>query len=393
MSAKGRHPGLLYIEGGLATLKKQQMAPGPTELTAPVRQAMSQQLINPDLDPAYVSFYADMCGKIQQLLHTEADCLVLSGEGILGLEAACASLVEPGIQVLCLVNGVFGAGFVDFVKAYGGIPVVIEKDYRQAFTAADVEAALEQHPDVKLTTVVHCDTPSGMLNPLQEIGPVLKRHGVISIVDAVASLGGDIVLADEWGLDVVLGGSQKALSAPPGLTLLSVSPQAWEFMQARHTPPVGLYLNLLTWKNGWLQDGSFPYTQPVNDHYALDAALAAVLAEGDAIYERHRTVAHATRQTLRAAGLSLYPEPQSAAHTVTAISVPEGVPDAEFRQRLLEKYNMQIAGSYGPLAGKVWRIGHMGSQCCLDKVRTCLQAMEACLHDFGLEIEISRHLN
>lgn len=360
-----------------------QMAPGPTELTLHVREAMARQLINPDLDPSYIDFYDIMCKKIQRLLHTKSDCLVLSGEGILGLEAACASLIEPGVKVLCLANGVFGAGFVDFVKAYGGVPVVLAKDYRQAITAAEVEAALIQNPGVKLATLVHCDTPSGLLNPLAEIGQVLKRHGVISIVDAVASLAGDLVMADAWGLDIVLGGSQKALSAPPGLTFLSVSQAAWDFMLTRQEAPRGAYLNLLTWKHSWLKDKSFPYTQPVNDHYALDVALDAALAEGDALYQRHSDVAKFTREGVQAAGFRLYPDVKYAASTVTAIEVPAGVPDAEYRQRLLQEYGWQIAGSYGPLTGKVWRIGHMGTQADKVKVQACLDAMLACLNDFS----------
>lgn len=363
-------------------MNKRQMAPGPVALSDAVRQAMAQQLINPDLDPAYIVFYASMCEKIQRLLYTKSDCLVLAGEGILGLEAACASLIEPGTKVLCLANGVFGAGFVDFVTAYGGIPIVLEKDYRQGITADEVTEALRQNPDIKVATLVHCDTPSGLLNPLHEIGPVLKQHGVISIVDAVASIAGDRVLTDEWGLDVVLGGSQKALSAPPGLTFMSVSQTAWDFMLARREAPKGLYLNLLTWRDSWLQDKSFPYTQPVNDHYALDVALDTALAEGEALYQRHAEVAEFTREAVQTAGFRLYPDAKYAASTVTAIEVPAGVPDADYRHRLLQEYGWQIAGSYGPLAGKVWRIGHMGTQADKAQVQACLDAMLACLSDF-----------
>lgn len=363
-------------------MNKQQMAPGPVALSDAVRQAMARQLYNPDLDPDYVDFYRGMCEKIQRLLHTKSDCLVLAGEGILGLEAACASLIEPGTKVLCLANGVFGAGFVDFVTAQGGIPVILDKDYRQAITAAEVEEALLQNSDIKVATLVHCDTPSGLLNPVSEIGPVLRKHGVISIVDAVASAAGDVVLADEWELDVILGGSQKALSAPPGLTFISVSQAAWDFMLARKEAPKGLYLNLLVWKDSWLKDGSFPYTQPVNDHYAFDAALDEALAEGQARYERHRQVAAFTREAVQAAGFKLYPDVNYAASTVTAIEVPRGVPDADFRQRLLTEYGWQIAGSYGPLTGKVWRIGHMGTQCHIERVQACLDAMLTCLADF-----------
>ncbi len=368
------------------------MAPGPTELSEEVRAAMGRQLVNPDLDPTYVNFYQALCHKVQQLLHTSEDCLILSGEGILGLEAACASLIEPGTEVLCLANGVFGEGFVDFVRAYGGTPVILNKDYKVGITSDEVEEALKSHPNIKVATLVHCDTPSGLLNPLAEIGQVLRRHGVVSIVDAVASLAGDVVYADDWGLDVVLGGSQKALSAPPGLTFMSISGPAWELMQQRKQPPVGLYLNLLTWKHSWLKDQSFPYTQPVNEHYALDAALDLVLAAGEGVYLRHKQVAAATRNALRNAGFEIYPEERYAANTVTALVKPEGIPDIEFRHRLLQQHGALIAGSYGKLAGKVWRVGHMGSQCHLHKVRDFLERLEHCLAEFGHVVDIRRHL-
>lgn len=368
------------------------MAPGPTKLPEEVRAAMSRQLINPDLDPHYIEFYLNLCRKLQRLMHTSQDCLVLSGEGILGLEAACASLIEPGTKVLCLANGVFGAGFVDFVSAYGGTPVVMEKDYRTGISADEVAAALRRHPDIKVATLVHCDTPSGLLNPLAEIGQVLDQHGVVSIVDAVASLAGDSVYVDDWGLDVVLGGSQKALSAPPGLTFMSVSERAWELMQRRKQPPTGFYLNLLTWKDSWLKNHSFPYTQPVNEHYALDAALDLVLAEGAAVYARHQRVAKATRHALRSAGFEIYPEEEFAASTVTALIKPAGIPDEEFRNRLLLRHGALIAGSYGQLAGKVWRIGHMGSQCHPERVMAFLERFEQCLAEFRHEVGIRQHL-
>lgn len=163
---------------------------------------------------------------------------------------------------------------------------------------------------------------------------------------------------------------------------MSISQTAWDFMLARKDAPRGLYLNLLTWRDSWLTDRSFPYTQPVNDHYALDVALDAALAEGEALYQRHGEVAKFTRDAVQAAGFRLYPDAEYAASTVTAIEVPAGVPDADYRQRLLQEYGWQIAGSYGPLAGKVWRIGHMGTQADKVQVQACLDAMLACLSDF-----------
>lgn len=366
-------------------MNKLILTPGPTEISEHVRAAMARPITNPDLDPEFFAFYDRLCGKIGTLLHTKNQVLVLSGEGILGLEAAVASLVEPGDEVLVLDNGVFGHGFADFVTMYGGTPVFLTKDYRQSFAAEDLEQALAKHPAIKIATMVHCDTPSAMLNPLEEIVPVLKQHGILTIVDAVASMGGDPVLVDEWGIDIVLGGSQKAFSAPPGLTIVAISKAAWAKMEQRRNPIPGFYVNLLNWKTTWLKDRVFPYTQPISDLYALDAAIDGLLAEGDAVYERHFQVAEATRQTLIRGGFELYPQDGASADTVTAFLIPQGLDDAKVRQHLWDRHGVMIAGSWGDLAGKVWRIGHMGENARPEKVFRFFLAFEQTLNELDYD--------
>ena len=227
----------------------------------------------------------------------------MSGEGILGLEAACASLTEPGDRVLVLDNGIFGKGFADFVKIYGGEPVLYSADYHRDFDVAALAAWLEQNHDFKYAAVVHCDTPTGVQNKIEEICPLLKRYGILSVVDAVSSMFGVEIDADACQADIICGGSQKALSAPVGLTLLCVSDEALRAMEQRKTPIASFYANILNfrdyYKNKW-----FPYTMPISDIYGLRTALENVKADQD-IYQRHAVIAHAVRTAVAAAGLQL----------------------------------------------------------------------------------------
>lgn len=338
------------------------MTPGPTMMDERVRRAMARPIVNPDLDPAFFALYRDLCGRLGQLMGTGSDVLILGGEGLLGLEAAVCSLVEPGTKVLCVANGFFGEGFGEFVAMYGGEPVYLRGAYDQVLGAEEVEAALERNPGIELATIVHCETPSGLLNPVADLIGPLHAKGIITVIDAVSSLGGEVFAGDAWGADVILGGSQKALSAPPGLALVSVSRRAWERMEARKVPIGSYYLSLLKWREMWLRDSVFPYTPSISDIYALDAAVDLLMEEGlDEAVSRHFRLAEATRNALRASGLEVFPQPGAEANTVTAFRVPAGVDDGAFRSLLWKKYGVMMAGSWGDLAGKLWRIGHMGA--------------------------------
>ncbi|MCE5196798.1 MAG: alanine--glyoxylate aminotransferase family protein [Negativicutes bacterium] len=367
-------------------MDKMILTPGPVEVAEPVRFAMAKPILNPDLDLDFFDFYENLCGKLKKLLHTQNDVLVLNGEGILGLEAAVVNLVQPGETVLVLDNGFFGRGFADFVTGCGGKVVFLSKDYNEAITAEEIRQALIEHPEIKVATMVHCDTPSGMLNPVGELARVCRERGVISVVDAVASMAGEKIELDDWQIDIVIGGSQKALSAPPGLTILAISQQAWQKMLEREIPYGGYYLNLVTWKNGWLAGTKeFPYTMPISDLYALEEAVNRALAEGEGLYARHRMVASAVRETLSRAGFQLMPRQDCRAVTVTAIMVPLGIDDERFRRQLWKKYGVMIGGSWGSLAGKVWRIGHMGEGARPEKLFRFFDAFEKNLRDFKRE--------
>lgn len=363
------------------------MTPGPTEVPERVRKALSKPITNPDLDEEFFTFYDGLCSKLKKVLNTNEDVFILSGEGILGLEAAVASIVEPEDKVLCIANGVFGEGFGDFVEMYGGIPFYLRKEYNEPVTKKDLEDILSRHPDIKIATVVHCETPAGLINPIEEICPYLHERGIITIVDAVSSIGGMKIKTDEWGVDVILGGSQKCLSAPPGLTFLSISKRAWKKIEKRKHPIHGYYLNLLLWKEMWKEKRVFPYTQPVSDIYGLNEAVDTVLEEGENIYERHRNIARAVRKTLKEAGFKIYPKEGFESDTVTAFYVPSGIEDERFRKHLQEEYKVMIAGSWGKLSGKVWRIGHMGENAKEEKLFKFFKEFQKALIDFNWDLK------
>ncbi|MGE5561614.1 MAG: pyridoxal-phosphate-dependent aminotransferase family protein [Chloroflexota bacterium] len=335
------------------------LTPGPTAVADEVRLALAEPAPNPDIDPGFAELYRDVAAKLGRLMGTSAPVLILPGEGLCGLEAAVAALVEPGEAVICLDNGVFGGGFADFVARYGGRPLVLREEYDRPFSPGAVAAFADQHPEARVATLVHCETPAGLINPVAGIIPELARRGIITIVDAVSSLGGEPFAADAWGADIVLGASQKCLSAPPGLAFLSVSERAWERIAARKSPVPGFYLNLTVWRENWLARGEFPYTQSAALVAALNVACERLLGEDDPV-RRHAAIAAAVRAALTDGGLSLYAAPEGRSNTVTAVRVPLGVDDARFRQQLVERHGLMIGGSFGPFAGKLWRIGHMG---------------------------------
>lgn len=362
------------------------MTAGPTQVKENVRMARSIETTNPDLDPAFFDFYKETCDILQELLHSSGPAYILSGEGILGLEAACASLTEPGDRVLVLDNGIFGKGFADFVNIYGGEPVLFTFDYQKPIDADELKAFLDKDSDFKYATVVHCDTPSGVINDVSNICPLLAEYGILSVVDSVAGMFGEYVNVDESKIDILCGGSQKALSAPAGLTMLWVSEKALATMENRKTPIASFYANILTFKT-YYEDQWFPYTMPISDIHGLRAAVDNVKAEPD-IIDRHAKIAAATRAAVEKAGLKLYLK-AGFSNTVTVIEVPEGVTDAQILSTLRDKYGILISGCFDVLAGKVVRIGHMGENARVDEMAATLDALDKTFADIGYPLECS----
>lgn len=360
------------------------MTPGPTKVRENVRIARSKETTNPDLDIEFYEYYKETCERLSQILHTSNKSYLLSGEGILGLEAACASLTEVGDRVLVIDNGIFGRGFQDFITIYGGNPVLFTSDYKRAINIEELRLFLEQDHNFKYATLVHCDTPSGVLNDIKRICSLLKEYKIITVVDAVASMFGEEIWAEESQIDILCGGSQKALSAPVGITMVTISKEAFEAMENRKTPIASFYANLLLfrdyYKNKW-----FPYTMPISDIYGIRVALENVLHD-NTIYKRHKTIAQAARKAVRESGLSLYIE-EGFASTVTAIEVPEGIKDTDILEQMKQKYNIMIAGCFDVLAGKVIRIGHMGENATVKDVADTLEALTRVMEDLGKNLD------
>lgn len=362
------------------------MTPGPTQVRENIRLARARECTNPDLDENFAEFYKETCQQISRLLHTENETLILGGEGILGLEAACASLTELGDRVLVLDNGIFGKGFADFVSMYGGKPELYTVDDKNPIDPHALEEFLKDSHDYKYATLVHCDTPSGMLNDVHRLCPVLKRYGILTVVDAVSSMFGEELDVDRAGIDVVCGGSQKAVSAPPGLTFVTVSEKAKKAMAERTTKIASFYANLKVFE-GYYEAKWFPYTMPISDIYGLRQAIDNIEHDKNML-DRHAKIGNACRQALKEAGLKLHLE-QGFSNTVTVFDVPEGTTASRILEIMKKEYNIMLAGSFDSLAGQVIRIGHMGSNANTADMAETMEALEHTLNQLGIPLKCS----
>ena len=359
------------------------MTAGPVQVRENVRMARSLPCTNPDLDLDFYEFYKETCDLLSKALETENRTIIMGGEGILGLEAACASLTEPGDRVLVIDNGIFGKGFADFVKIYGGEPVLYTSDYRNPVDTADLEAFLKEDSDFRYATVVHCDTPSGVINDVAEISRILDRYGIMTVADSVAGMFGQPLDCRNSKIDILCGGSQKALSAAPGLTMVWVSDRAFKAMEDRKTPIASFYANILVFKD-YYENKWFPYTMPISDITGLRQALDNFLDDSN-VYERHEKVAAATRYAIEKGGLKLYLD-SGYSNTVTVLEVPEGMTDEQILRGMEKDYGIMISGCFDVLAGKVVRIGHMGENAnAADMVET-LRALQGTMEKHGVKI-------
>jgi aspartate aminotransferase-like enzyme len=348
------------------------MTPGPTALPPEVREAMGHELVNPDVDPAFTADYRRLLEKLSTVHGTDDDVVVLGGEGILGLEASVASLVAPGETVLCLANGLYGEGFADFVGTHGGEPVVYSVDEGEPFDPDEVGSLVEEHDPIA-ATMVHCETPIGLLNDLDEVLRVLRDAGVITVVDAVSSLGGAPVPTDR--IDVCLGASQKCFSSPPGLSTLTVSERAWEKVEA--TPQDSFYTSLEPWRDVDLDTEEavlLPYTHLSSNCYALEASLDLLLEEGlEHVYERHEAVAERCRERGREIGLEPFPPAERCSPTVTAFEVDGDA--SSICEAVRERHGVVLSTGLADHADDVVRVGHMGYNADRERVDVAMDAL------------------
>jgi len=361
------------------------MGPGPSGVHPRVLEALSIPIVG-HLDPQFLAVMDRIQEMLRRLFRTENRLTIaVSGTGSSGMESAFVNVVEPGDEVLVCVNGVFGNRMSDIVERIGGVLHRIDRPWGEVFDPAEIEEALQRHPDVKVVAIVHAETSTGALQPLEEIGELCRRDDRLFLVDCVTSLGGERFEADEWNIDVAYSGTQKCLSCPPGLAPVTFSERAVDKLKSRQTKVVSWYLDLSMIEKYWTDgERAYHHTAPISMNYALHEALCLVHEEGlEARWERHRHNSAALVAGLEALGFSLFAQQGHRLPMLNAVWIPEGVDDAAFRKALLEDYDIEIGGGLGEVAGKIWRIGLMGETSSRENIMTFLGALEALLKESG----------
>jgi alanine-glyoxylate transaminase/serine-glyoxylate transaminase/serine-pyruvate transaminase len=331
------------------------------------------------LDPQYVAIMDEVCEMLRQVFQTKnALTFPVSGTGMAGMECIAVNLIEPGDEVIVCVNGVFGGRMKDVMERCGATVHAVEAAWGDVISPDQIAAALEQHPKTKLVGIVHAETSTGALQPLEGLADLVHGKGALLVVDAVTSLGGHELKVDEWGIDAIYSGTQKCLSCPPGLAPVSFGDRALAVMDARKTKVQSWYLDVSMLRKYYLGGGGgrvYHHTAPINMTYALREALAIVLEEGlEARIARHALMHQRLRAGLEAMGISYVPK--HSLHSLNCIHIPAGADDAGTRKRLLEEYGIEIGAGLGVMAGKAWRIGLMGHGSTVRNVDLVLTALK-----------------
>jgi aspartate aminotransferase-like enzyme len=351
------------------------MVPGPVKAHPAVLEAYRIDYGSADLEKDYIELYTQTEKNLKAILQTEHSVVIFLGEGMMALWGALKSCLRPRDRVLAIGTGVYGYGIGEMAAAVGAEVRTVGLSYDQTLSdLSEVGKAIAEFKP-KMITVVHCETPSGTLNPIAGLGRLKQEMGVpLLYVDAVSSIGGAPVLPDEWHIDLCLGGAQKCLSALPDTCFVSVSAQAWEVIDA--VGYVG-YDAIKPFQTA-VERHYFPYTPGWQATAGLNAGAEAILKEGlEICFRRHAEVADYCRKQLVEIGYKLYPAADAVpAPTVTAVKMPEGIAWEEFDQRL-RRHGLVVGGSYGPITGKVFRLGHMGTQADLELVKQALEVLEA----------------
>jgi alanine-glyoxylate transaminase/serine-glyoxylate transaminase/serine-pyruvate transaminase len=352
------------------------MGPGPSCVTPEVYSALSRPTIG-HMDPRFIGIMDEVKVMLKRVMATENHLtLPMSGTGSAGMETCFVNLVEPGDKVLVLINGVFGMRMQDVASRLGATVDTINFDWGTPVLADDVGEKL-RNSSYDVVAVVHAETSTGVCNPVEDIAGIVKDAGALFLVDAVTSLGGMPVMADEWGVDAMYSGTQKCLSCPPGLSPATFSERALTKLKNRKAKVPNWYLDLSMITNYW--EGSkrtYHHTAPINMLYGLYAALAVVLDEGLAnVFARHREAYGQLVSGLEKMGLEMYVAPEARLPMLNAVAVPDGVDEATVRSRLLKEYDIEIGAGLGPLAGKIWRIGLMGHTARTANVTRLLEAL------------------
>lgn len=356
------------------------LGPGPSMVHPRVMRAMLNPVVG-HLDPGFIKVMDEIQALLKRVFQAPDDsfAVAISGTGSAGMEAAVANFVEPGDPVLVCVHGYFGGRIAEMAKRYGGDVWTVDVPWGEAISAAQVEDALKAHP-ARLVAVVHGETSTGVEQPIAEIAEVVHRHGSLLLVDTVASLGGAPFDMAGLDVDICYSGSQKCLSAPPGLAPLVANRRALDRLSQRQTPVTSWYLDLTLLQKYWGPERVYHHTAPVTLNYALREALRMIEEEGlpDAI-ARHTANARLLWDGLADLDMTPFVPEGRRLSSLTTVRLPDGLDEMEVRTRLRDEYNIEIAGGLGALKGKVWRVGLMGYSSQPVNVVTLLGALEQIL--------------
>lgn len=366
------------------------LGPGPSVVHPRVYRAMQQPVIG-YLDPVFIQLLDDTQRPLRTVFRTENDfTMAISGTGTAGMEAAIYNVVEPGDTIVICQNGYFGMRMEAMARRCGAEVVAIQQEWGRIIEPEQVEATLKDGGRVKVVAIVHGETSTGVLQPLEEISRIAHEHGALLLADAVTSLSGCELRIDDWGIDVCFSGTQKCLSAPPGMAPLTMNEQAMSVVMNRSEPARSWYLDVSMLQAYWGGGNARAYhhTPPMTMLYALREGLRIVLEEGlEPRIARHLRNARAFWAGVEAMGLTLHVEEKHRLPPLTTVRVPEGIDEMALRQGLLFEHNIEIGRGFGNLEGKVWRIGLMGYGSSEENVFALLYALETQLakQGFGLD--------
>lgn len=353
------------------------MGPGPSNVSPRVMRAMTAPVVG-HLDPYFFEVMDENQRGLRRLFNTQNELTFpISGTGTAGMETALVNLLESGDEIIVGIIGYFGARIAEMAERLGAVVHRIDPPWGQIVEPEQIESALER-TDAKVVALIHAETSTGVEQPLREIGELVRAHDALFVVDTVCSLGGVPVEVDANHIDFSFSGSQKCLSAPPGLAPITVGERALRKIVSRRTPVGSFYLDLVLLERYWGEQRLYHHTTPITMNYALHEALQLIEAEGlEARFERHRRVSRLLREGLEDLGFRLFAPEGYRLPPLTTALLPDGVDDLRVRKALLERYHLEVGGGLGTLAGKVWRIGLMGHTAQERNVSYALAAIEA----------------
>jgi alanine-glyoxylate transaminase/serine-glyoxylate transaminase/serine-pyruvate transaminase len=335
------------------------------------------------LDPAFIGMMDEVKEMLKYAFVTENELTMpISAPGSAGMEACFANLVEPGDKVIVCINGVFGSRMKENVTRVGGQAIIIEDDWGRPVAPQKVEQCLIDNPDTKIVAFVHAETSTGALSDAKALCQIANQYGCINIVDAVTSLAGSELRVDEWGIDAIYSGSQKCLSAMPGISPVSFSERAIHKLTNRQTPVTSWFLDLNLVMGYWGKGAkrAYHHTAPVNTLYGLHESLVMLTEEGlENSWNRHQENHQLLRDGLHSFGIHYLVEELSRLPQLNSVIIPDNLNDEEVRNSLLTNYNIDIGAGLGALAGKIWRIGLMGYTSRKENIENLLSAMKETL--------------